>query len=182
MKRIESPEEIKKRQKRNKFIVGFVMIFLLLFSTAGYAFYSGDGLTNNQDSGFEQGQYVNGLWAYQMNGEVFYFLKDLETAKEIQVSLTSGINNYYGKPLFIVSDDSIVESEISRNIGRYASRIQKACYEKCELDLPEKTCDDNLVIYKESENNKVYQDKNCIFIEGDLTSVDAFLYKIFGFY
>ena len=72
-------------------------------------------------------------------------------------------------------------SGITNNLGRYASRIQEACYGECERDFPEKDCSENLIVFKEMEERKIYQEEKCIFIEGDLLSVDAFLYKIMGF-
>ena len=72
-----------------------------------------------------------------------------------------------------------MRDEISLSLGRYTGRIQEACYGKCDKDLPEKDCTQNLIVWKDSAENKVYSQGKCVFIEGDLRAVDAFLYKIF---
>ena len=63
----------------------------------------------------------------------------------------------------------------------YSYRIQDACYGECERDLPEKSCEEKIIVFRESQEKQIYQEGNCIFIDGDLSSVDAFLYKILGF-
>ena len=66
-------------------------------------------------------------------------------------------------------------------LGPFVSRIQEACYGPCEEDLPEKSCEDNLIVVKESEESKIYQEENCIFIEGGTGAIDAFFYRLFEF-
>src|SRR3989344_1756426 len=73
-------------------------------------------------------------------------------------------------------------NEIASTLGIYSQRIQLVCYGSCEQDLPEKDCSEEIIVFKDSQENKVYQEENCIFIEGDIKAVDAFLYKILGYY
>ena len=177
MKRIESYEEIQKRQKRNRLIYGVFMLFLLVVSTAGYAFLSGTGTDNSAsvDSGIN-----NGIGPYSVNlgGQQFSFINSPDKTKDVPVDSGITLDNFYQKPLFIASDSDLVGSEITNNLGKYVSRVQRACYGKCELDLPEKNCSDNLIVYKQSDTRKVYQSQSCVFIDGDLVAVDAFLYKV----
>jgi hypothetical protein len=66
------------------------------------------------------------------------------------------------------------------NLARYASRFQEACYGECEKDLPEKDCSEKLIVFRESEVKKVYEEGSCVIIEGDMVAVDAFLYRVLG--
>jgi len=183
MRRIKSQEDIEKRGRRNKLLVGGTLIFLMVFSTAGFALYGSSGGSGNSGSDSNQeGPYYNGqYWVYNAGGNEFYFTNNVDLAKSVSVEISMTLQNYAAGSLFIDSEREDVTNEISNNIGRFAQRIQRACYGPCEKDLPEKDCSENLVIWRESEENKVYQEENCVFIEGDLIAVDAFLYKVLGF-
>ncbi len=188
MRKIKSPEEIAQSKKKLKLLVGGVLIFLMVFSTAGFAFFSGGGLgggTGSPNNIQENTGDFNGRhWVYQKDGQEFYFTNPLEITNNVPININFNLNNYLGTSVYIVSDNDLIISEITQNLARYTGRLQKACYGKCEEDLPEKTCNDNLIIWQEAEENRVYQDQNCIFIESaeaDLRAVDAFLYKILEF-
>lgn len=182
MRKIETKEKSERTARRNKLIVGIVLIFLMVFSSLGYAFFSSSSSETVEESEFVNGQYVNGLWIYQNGGEQFGFVSYIDLAAQVNVSLDTGLESYAGKSLYIDSGDNpLIAQEIAQNIGRYASRVQEACYGECERDLPEKTCDDNLIVFRDSQNKRVYQERGCVFIEGDMAAVDAFLYRILGF-
>ena len=182
MRKIETQEEVEKKQKRNKIVIGFVLIFLMVFSTAGFALIGNDSGSNSQGNGQNsQESYYNGqYWVYNIEGQEYYFTnsKELTQNQNISVNIITTSTNFIGSSLFIDSKSDIITNEISINLGKFAARIQKACYGKCDEDLPEKDCTENLIVYKSSEEKKVYQQGNCIFIDGDLTTVDAFLYKL----
>jgi len=65
-------------------------------------------------------------------------------------------------------------------LNAYASRVQEACYGKCDKNLPEKSCNDSLIVFRQNDSEKISQSDNCIFIEGNLRDADAFIYKLFG--
>jgi len=90
------------------------------------------------------------------------------------------LNDYAGLPLYIDSDVDSVSSEVVLTLGRFASRVQGACYGECETDLPEKDCSENLIIIRDSLENRVYQEEKCVFIEGDVATADAFLFRVLG--
>lgn len=178
IRKIQSAEEIEKRNKRRTRILTVLMLVLLLGSTAGYSFFSGTKDSSSSDSGIQQ---VGNQWVVNSNGDQFAFSSSPDSAKSVKISsLVYDISNYYQKPLYISSNSSAVTYEISTTLGKFASRVQEACYGNCTLDLPEKNCTtDLLVVYRESEvDNRVYQEDNCVFINGNITSVDAFLYKV----
>ena len=93
------------------------------------------------------------------------------------------VRDYAGKQLYVASDNNAVLQEIGLNLGNYVPRVHRACLGVCEDNLPEKSCDgeDNLIVWNSDASvGGVYQEQNCIFIDGDLRAVDAFLYKILG--
>ena len=184
MKRIKSPEDAKREKGRNKLIVGFILIFLMVFSTAGFALF-GRSSSSNNGSNFDQSEaadaYYDGYrWIYSFGGQQFYFANNLDSVKEIPVDISFTLQNYASSSVFIVAESDEVLNEISNNLDRYTARLQEACYGPCEEDLPEKDCTENLIVWINSDVGRVYQEENCVFIEGDLATVDAFLYKILG--
>ena len=98
--------------------------------------------------------------------------------EDVIFEINFDINKYLGNIVYVDGEDFVV-SEIQNTIGKF-SNVRRACYGKCEGDFPEKTCNDNLIVFKRADENIVRQDKNCVFIDGSLKAVDAFIYKIFG--
>ena len=107
-----------------------------------------------------------------------------------------GLENYYGKPLYLSSVNKESELEINSNLYSFIQRTQPACLEKnesmgselfeeeCGSDLPVKTCNDNFIIIVESNKSIIEQKDNCVFISGpqeNLTKItDEFLFNILG--
>jgi hypothetical protein len=95
-------------------------------------------------------------------------------------------NKYKGKPLYFSSKNSAAYLELYRNLGQIAERFQGACLNEtgCEENLPIKDCSNNFIIIRESNISNIFQDENCVFIEGNyenLTSLtDEFLFKAFN--
>ena len=180
MQKIKTAEEIEKKQRLIKIVAGSVLIFLMVFSTAGFAL---NGIGGNDESLEDDEAYFDGqYWNYNLGGQQFYFSNKLEDINEISVPISLKINDFSEKVLYIDSEDIETSSKIKNNLGRYSLRVQEACYGECERDLPEKKCIENIIIFKESEKTKISQEENCIFIEGTSLEVDAFLYKILGLY
>ena len=193
MRRIISKEEEAKKRKRNRFLVGGVLIFVMLFSVLGFAFQGGSGggsTGNSNEIIYNNFKFINqnNLW-FTGNGNLnFVFAYNPNEVDEPNYNVNT-LTNYYGKPLYIYSEDKDAETEIYRNFDPRSNpivqRIQPACFseEKCEGDLPIKTCEDNFIIIRESNVSKVTQDQNCVYIEGpkeDLTRItDGFLFKLF---
>jgi len=180
MKKIKNKEEIERRNRINKFILGVLMISLMLASSLGYAFFSSDGITEENIPEEINGEFINGRWVYQFGDQQFAFLSFIGLAEKVSVDMEKTLVDYYSKQIYIDSERETFE-EISLNLGSYTSRINEACYGPCEENLPEKQCDSLLIVHRSSSENRVYQQDNCIFIEGDIVAVDAFLYRILGF-
>ena len=178
MRKIKSEAEIKQSSKKNKWILGALLLILMVGSIAGFAFMSSPNDTSNQNN-IEGIQNIGNQWVMNYNGQRLVFNSGPEDVKNIRVGVYSDFGSYYNKNLYISSNYSFMTTEIAYNLGKFASKVQNACYGQCNEDLPEKTCTDNLIVISYSNTSKVYQQDNCIFIEGNIKAVDAFLYKIF---
>ncbi|MBU0761047.1 MAG: hypothetical protein KJ600_03670 [Nanoarchaeota archaeon] len=179
MRRIISKERKEEKKKRNMLIASFFMLFVLVFGTVGYGFLSSSRTDSNTDETSQDGvRYTGSRWVATVNDRDFYFLNSPESVENISVETSFFLNSYAGLPLYLISDNSAVNSEIAATLGQFTTRVQEACYGPCDKDLPEKNCSENLIIWKDSPISQVYQEENCIFIEGDMRAVDAFLYNL----
>lgn len=177
MRRIETREEIELRQKKKNRMLSMFMLIILVGSTVGFAFlYRTD--SGQVDS--VNGQNVGNGWAYKVGDQTLVFSVPPESIGNVSVNIYSNLNSYYNSILYIDSDNQAVINEVANTLGRYTGKMQLACYGECSEDLPEKDCTNNIIVWKGSNFNKVYQEDKCIFIEGDLRAVDAFLFEIFG--
>jgi len=177
IRRIKTAEEIEKRRKRNVMIGSMLMLLILIISSLGYAFMGRDSENSKSNSK----TYYNGdKWAVDAGGAVLLFSHPPENVSDVIVDTNLTLNDYYQRTLYIVSEDNLIGSEISLSLGKYVSRVQNACYGNCTYDYPEKDCNDNLIIHNSSGSGRIYQENNCIFVDGNLMELDAFLYKVFG--
>jgi hypothetical protein len=175
MRKILTPEEIHKKESRRNRIISMVLLLIMLGSTIGFAFlYKGEDSTKSNSKVVNYGN----QWVAQIGDAQFVFSSSPDEMNSTSIILLSSVGQFSGKPLYIDSQNSAFYNEIYSTLGRYAQRVQGACYDSCENStLPEKTCSDNLIVIKESQKNKVYQNQSCIFIEGDMRAVDSFLYR-----
>jgi len=72
--------------------------------------------------------------------------------------------------------------------------VQSACLDEeadifnltsaCETNSPIKNCADNFIIIRESNETKIMQNENCVFIQGKKENLikitDEFLFNVFG--
>lgn len=173
MKKIKSLEDSEKERKRNVKILSIIMLVILLSSTLGFAFSFGGFLNNNQENSEQQ----------ENNLDNFVLSYTEDEVKEIKTIPGLNVNDYLGRPLYIDSNSSgVVINELAMALSSKALRIQEACYGSCEKNLPEKDCSENLIIYRKSEQHKIFKEENCIFIEGDIKTVDAFIYSLFRWF
>ena len=178
MKKIETEEDRERRNKKNKTIIGLILIVLMVGSTAGYAI-SLFGGNKEEKTSSNQPTFNGQYWVINYGGKELAFSYSPEEVKQVPINIAFRIGDYQNVPVFIASDSEEIDREIAGIIGLYAERVQKACYGPCnESELPEKDCSSNLIVWNISEENNVYQQNRCVFIEGDIKAVDAFLYKI----
>lgn len=175
MRRLETKIESEKKRKRTITTLSIIMLSIMVLSTLGYSF-----LSNTETPSDEENIIETGNSQINYGGQTFYLINSREETKDIGINTNILPQAYFGKTLYIVSDNQGIFQEIASTIGLFSSRVQEACHGPCERNLPEKNCTDNLIIWKESQENKVSQEDNCVFIEGDLRTVDAFIYKLFS--
>ena len=172
-------EELREQKgiKQRRFLSIF-MLSILVLSSLGFAFLYSPG---NSNSSAQQGQNSSGGndgWNVNLGGQKLSFVYDPASVKNVPVDLNTTLSSYSGKKIYLASSSPDVLTEISSTLGLYTERLQKACYGNCSENVPEKNCSDTLIVWRSSEENKVYQHDSCVFIEGDLHAVDAFLFKV----
>ncbi len=197
MKKIISKTDEEKRKKRNQTIGGIFLILVMIGSTFAIivdSFGKEDSIKRINYNGIEFVK-QNELWFTRIGNLNFAFKNNPKEVEKINSELNS-VENYYGKPLYISSENEAAEFEISQNLNEIFQRMQKACFknegnlsfdasffeEECNDNSPIKTCEDNFIIIKNNNKTKMIQEKNCVFIQGpqeNLTKIaDEFLFKI----
>lgn len=180
-----------KKTRRKIFIVVLVLIFVMLFSTAGYSFMNGDkgGDTNSnivEHNGVKFYKNDQGYWQFSFNGNNYMTQYNPLELNGTKVSTSLSINGYKKVPLYIVGTQ---EPELLRNIGQFSQRVSYACLsENCSGDFPIKNCSsDKIISVEEPEKNEqegIQVDENCVFIVANYSNQakysDAFLFKIIG--
>ena len=182
MRRLLSGQSAEEKQKKSSLIFAIAILALLVLSTAGFAFLSGDHTSPSQNTGEDQSnhQIQNTGNVFAVSGQVLTFRHNLDDVKDIDVTFSLTTQDFASKVIYLVSDDDSVVREIGSTLGIFSQRIQLSCLGSCELDFPEKDCTSPIIVYKNSTNNRVFQEDKCLHIEGDLQAVDAFLYKLFS--
>ena len=182
MRKIISAEEQEKKNKRNRFLLGGFLVFIMLFSTLGYSFQSNtdSAEATNQTrqtqnyNGFDFVQ-QNGFWVLNQNETSFVFVYHPSQIENVNADKLNSINDYKGKTLYLKSDSVEAESEIRANLRQFVEKIE---------DLQNQTCDQNSVIITTGNESKISRDKNCVFIFGKSENLvqltDEFLFKILG--
>lgn len=186
MRKITSDKDLAKRQKKNQLVLGIILVVLMLLSVLGYGFYGSEESYEQVREYRGHELFSNGeLWILDYGVYRFGFSNHpADTSGEVDLELKT-LENYLSAPLYLSSNDSRVNTEISNNFGYIAERIQLACLqgEVCEEGLPVKNCSSNFIVVSSGEANKIDQESNCVFIEGngELTEVvDEFLFHIIG--
>ena len=188
IRKIKTQEEIDAKKRKNKILLAVSIIIIMVFSTLGYALI-GNGAGAQQKKKYNGYTFVqnNGYWSVTAENQAFYFKYLPEEIENVSVKGIYNLQTYSNKPLYFVNNN-IASNQILSNLGSLISRYQEACLEdmNCTSNLPKKTCEDNVIIFENFNENsssetKVYQNKNCVYISGDFTKgADAFSYKLAG--
>lgn len=191
MRNIETEAQIKKRQRRNQWIIGIVLIVVMLGSSFGIIVDS-FGKQKSQKIIFNgvEFQQSNGLWFAQKNGfNIVSYYNPFQT--ENISSTVKKVASYKNKPLYIYSESQEAEIEIYRNfnpqVNNIVERIQQACPEgeNCSVEIPIKDCSNNFIIVRYSKTNEttITQNDSCVLIESApekvLETTDEYLFKLF---
>ena len=169
-------EELQARDLYRKRWLSAFMLLLLVGGSAGYAFLSSPG----SDGSAPENVPPDEGYTFTVGSEQLTLRIAPSELGEVNFSLNGTLPNYSAKTLYLDAESDAITSEIASSLGRYASRVQPACYGSCERDVPEVTCSENVIIWTPAEQNSISQQGNCVFIRGDLRAVDAFLYRAFG--
>jgi hypothetical protein len=181
IRKLESAEESERKRKRNTLILSILMIGILVFSTAGYFTFKGSEETTNNN---QKVQNIGNEWILNYGGQTIRLSSGPENAENVTILTSKSLQDFSGKTVYVSASDAEFY-ELYSSLGGYADRMQEACYGKCEKNLPEKDCNETMIVVKslnESDKNargKIYEGDNCVFIEGGLKEIDAFIYKIF---
>jgi hypothetical protein len=194
IRKIMSKEEIERKDKRNKTIMGIILAVIMLLSTAGYFVmdFSSQKANSVKYNNVEFKE-TDGYWTFTLNGQSFSTLYNPLDTQNISVSVINTLYSYSNQPLYFSSKPieempSYASQEILRNIGSFTLRNNYACLdENCSQDYAVKDCsNDNIIVYQESNDNqtKIYQENKCVTIayapgEAERAS-DAMLFKILG--
>lgn len=185
IKRIQTSEDKERKRKRNNMIISIFMLVILVATSAGFAFVNTGGTpssdessnVNNTINNLPQGNYV------QYGGQQIPLIYNKTEVGDVEVTINKSINSYAGETLYldIETDETVAIQEFGNTLGRVLPKIQRACLNECEENIPERSCDEGIVVYRNIEGeSRVYQEKECVFIEGDIRAVDAFIYSVFG--
>lgn len=180
IKRIETLEDKEKKDKRNKTIIGVILVGLMMFSVAGYAFFGSDTEKAEKVKFGDLTFYKQAeFWKTDIAGRSFYF--HYLPNETIKSSITKTLNDYGGKSVYFTKSGE-AEQEIMANIQAF-TKISFACLdENCTENWPIKNCTSNLIIIEESNKDVITQQENCVFISANdtLKGADTFLYRILG--
>ena len=176
---------VAKTRRRNNFIIGAALIFLLAVAPLGYNILqrnddSGGGMIESYN-GFEFAR-MGGMWKLVLEEMDFYFTYLPQEVENVSVIGFYSFSDYVAKPLYFI-DSNVVAQEILVNLQNTIERTQDACLNEtlCVGDLPVKNCSDNLIIFKEGNMTRVSKNDGCVTISGNwIKGSDAFLYKILG--
>ena len=187
MKKILSKEEVEKKEKRNKTILGVILVGIMVLSTAGYAFYkTGGGEEKNLEyNGLSFILQDDGFWHFIINSYEFATVYNPKDTENISSVLSLSIQNYSGKVLYFSNGSDLqAANEIAKNIGRFTERVQRACLEECEEDLPVKNCSDNIILMEEVNETLIKQEGNCVYVmakgEDMIRVADGFIFEVLG--
>ena len=190
MREILTQERKEKKSTRNKIIIGIILVVIMAFSTLAYAFFSNPQTENRvKYNGITFSLGENRLWNFKTKiGSFATQYNPLET-KNITVPVTLTINNYAGRPLYILSNGEAAQTEILGNLNGVYLKWQAGCiqgYEaECDENAPVKNCSlDNVIILREANSTSITQEGSCVFISSPVEESglagDAFIFKILG--
>jgi len=180
MKRIQTVQVKERKARRNKIVVGGVLVFLMVFSTLGYSLMnnSNESKSKVNEAGLDFYK-INGLWKTTIEEQVFGFVYLPSEVENVSVEGIYDLGAYINQPLYFVGVNEAAP-EILNNLQRYILRYQEACLNEssCGEDLPLKDCRSNIISYEAGNDTKVYKNESCVYLVGDaIKAADAFLYE-----
>lgn len=181
MSQIRSLGDIARKEQRRKRISGIFIISLLLLSTLGFAFsmvnFGGQNVQEQVQGFSNNGQY----WIYTAGNQQYLFTHHLEEVNASSYNVSKTIADFSGRQIYIDSQLTGGLQEVYSSLGPYLGRVNEACYGPCNRDLPERDCSSEpFIVIRESNISSITENQSCIFINGNMKTLDAFLYKVLG--
>jgi hypothetical protein len=187
MRKVMSKEELEKKDKRNKTIIGIIIIGLMVLSTAGYAFFSGDTSSSSQKVKYNNIDFLlneDQRWHFTISNQEFATSFNPTEVKNITIQGDYSLADYSNKPLYLhFENNNEVQQEILYNLNGVYTRANPFCFSNENCSWVEKNCDDdNLIIIKEARNSLIKQNNKCVYIDYNETEglkvADAFIFKL----
>lgn len=195
LRKIETREEKERRERNRNIIVGLILVFVMILSTAGYAI--------RQEKQQEVIKYKDFVFIKGDNGwqlQKPFALLTMFNPKEVEnipCNCRMQKGDFENQEIYFVafnSDEKTAATELLKNLPAF--RTQFVCLEGeenktgCE-NLPLKNCfDDRIIVIREikEENEtvspKAYQQNKCLFIESNSNNItmtaDRVLFSIYG--
>lgn len=185
-------KEIEEKSRRNKIIIGLVLTGIMVLSSMGYAFFSGEREDPSEKMNYNGVEFIRdsgGMWIFEIEGAQFYTRFNPNETENISVPILKTAGEYTGKTLYFLGDGPLKREVLNNFYKKIITKYQDGCikgYENaCGNETPIKDCStDNIIIIEDSEEIKISQDENCIFIKSPYSeqerAADAFMFKIFG--
>lgn len=187
MRKIQTAQEIERKKKRNNLILAIIMILLIGVSSLGYAIMSREDKTNIDNTavygGLKFEKSNTGYWVTEINAKIFYFNFLPQELENVSIIGNYSFENYYQQPAYIINLNPAVNG-LMYALQDISLRVQEACIEgqTClNPDLPVKTCEENLIVFRNANINvtKITKDKNCVFIDGNFfEGTDKLVYRM----
>lgn len=195
LRKIETAEEKERKERNRNIIVGLILVFVMILSTAGYAI--------RQEKQQETLKYKDFVFVRQEAGwqlqKPFALLTRFnpKEVESIPCNCRMQKQDFENQEVYFVafnSDEKTAAAELLRNLPAF--RTQLVCLEGeenktgCE-NLPLKNCfDDRIIVINEirEENETVspqaYQQNKCLFIKSNSDNItmtaDRVLFSIYG--
>ena len=182
MRKVGSIEEESQKRKRYAQIFSIALLVILTVSTLGYAFFSNPDTTSSTptSSGSSVVQQISdGQWGFDIGSNQILLSTSPEQAKNITLKDQPNLADFTQQVVYIDGSDAVT-TDLTQVLSPYASRVQSACYGACNRDVPEKDCNDTLIVWTDSNKQQIYKQDKCYFIDGNESAVDAFVYSLFG--
>jgi hypothetical protein len=189
MKKILSKEEKERKNRINTLLIGSILVFLMIFSTAGYSLMNKDSGSDTSILDYKGVRFTKGTdsyWRFSSLGKSFVTRNSPKELANLSINLGSlSYTNYQNKVLYTAGEPD--DNFLIGNMYQIIQRQSRVCLdENCTENAPIKDCNvDNIIIITEAKRNEtesMYQYEKCVYITSSYANmpkyIDAFIYKI----
>ncbi|MSS74697.1 hypothetical protein EXS73_00575 [Candidatus Pacearchaeota archaeon] len=168
--------------KRSSQLFLYFAVGIMIVSSVGYAFLSSpssDTLppdTSNAPTGIQD--LGNGVWSANVYGASFQFLTSPDDVGNVTLMTNITLAELVALPIeYNIASPSLGEA-VGMTVGQLVAS-QPVCIGNCVEDVPERDCTTPVISWNQTALvERVYQQKQCIIIEGSRTAFDAWVYRL----